>query len=209
MPHPEPERRTNAPPGSERLLAGFTPEQAQAVTHGAGPLLLIAGPGAGKTRTLTHRIAYLLESEQAHPDQILTVTFSVRAAGELRLRLADLLGQDRARGVTAATFHSVCARLLREHAHVFGRTEQYTIYDQGDMRRVVDWILSDKERGVIQEALARGGQPSSGEVQGALSLAKNELLSPAEIRTRSNYLAADLIAAVWEECERELRSSNA
>ena len=74
MPHPEPERRTNAPPGSQLLLAGLTPEQAQAVTHASGPLLLIAGPGAGKTRTLTHRIAYLLESEQARPDQILAVT---------------------------------------------------------------------------------------------------------------------------------------
>jgi ATP-dependent DNA helicase UvrD/PcrA len=145
MPHPEPERRTNAPPGT-RLLAGLTPEQAQAVTHGTGPLLLIAGPGAGKTCTLTHRIAYLLESEQARPEEILAVTFSVRAAGELRLRLADLLGQERSRHITAATFHSVCARLLPEHAHVFGRSERYTIYDQGDMRGVVDWILSDKDR---------------------------------------------------------------
>jgi DNA helicase-2/ATP-dependent DNA helicase PcrA len=107
MPHPNLERPSNAPPGTERLLAGLTPEQAQAVTHGNGPLLLIAGPGAGKTRTLTHRIAYLLESEQARPEQILAVTFSVRAAGELRLRLADLLGRERARRVTAATFHSV------------------------------------------------------------------------------------------------------
>src|ERR1700761_8900052 len=149
MPYLEPERHTDTPPGRERLLAGLTPEQAQAVTHGTGPLLLIAGPGAGKTRTLTHRIAFLLESGQAHPDQILAVTFSVRAAGELRLRLADLLGQERARRVTAATFHSVCARLLREHAHVFGRTDQYTIYDQGDMRRVVDRLLSVAERGQI------------------------------------------------------------
>ena len=92
MPGPNPERRTNAPPGSS-LLAGLTPEQAKAVTYGTGPLLLIAGPGAGKTRTLTHRIAYLLETGRARPDQILAVTFSVRAAGELRLRLADLLGQ--------------------------------------------------------------------------------------------------------------------
>jgi DNA helicase-2/ATP-dependent DNA helicase PcrA len=161
MPHPEPERPTNAPPGSERLLAGLTPEQAQAVTHGTGPLLLIAGPAAGKTRTLTHRIAYLLESEQARPEQILAVTFSVRAAGELRLRLADLLGQERARRVTAATFHSVCARLLREHAHVFGRTEQYTIYDQGDMRRVLEFLLSERSRTTLQQVLKEGGNRRS------------------------------------------------
>src|SRR5437763_9444912 len=140
MPHPEPGGREHAPPGPN-LLAGLTPEQAQAVTHGTGPLLLIAGPGAGKTRTLIHRIAYLLQTGQARPDEILAVTFSVRAAGELRLRLADLLGQDRARAATAATFHSVCARFLREHAQLFGRTDRYTIYDQGDLLRVVVWTL--------------------------------------------------------------------
>ena len=147
MTQPDPGARDHAPPGTDRLLAGLTPEQAQAVTYGTGPLLLLAGPGAGKTRTLTHRAAYLLASGRAQPWEILAVTFSVRAAGELRLRLADLLGETVARGVTAATFHSVCARLLREHASVFGRTERYTIYDQADMRRVIDWLLSDAERG--------------------------------------------------------------
>ena len=93
----DPGVRDHAPPGTERLLAGLTPEQAQAVTFGSGPLLLLAGPGAGKTRTLTHRAAYLLSSGQAKPWEILAVTFSVRAAGELRLRLADLLGETVAR----------------------------------------------------------------------------------------------------------------
>ena len=120
---PDPGVRDDAPPGTDRLLAGLTPEQTQAVTHGTGPLLLLAGPGAGKTGTLTHRAAYLLASGRAQPWEILAVTFSVRAAGELQLRLADLLGETVARGVTAATFHSVCARLLREHAGAFGRTE--------------------------------------------------------------------------------------
>jgi DNA helicase-2/ATP-dependent DNA helicase PcrA len=91
--------------------------------------LLIAGPGAGKTKTLIHRIARLLQTGAAQPWEILAVTFSVRAAGELRLRLADLLGERVARGITAATFHSICARMLREHASVFGRTENYTVYD--------------------------------------------------------------------------------
>src|SRR3954454_16502730 len=112
---------------ADDLLAGLTPEQAQAVSHGEGPLLIVAGPGTGKTRTLTHRVAYLLATGAAAPGEILAVTFSVRAAGELRLRLADLLGEHKARGVLAATFHSVCARLLREHATLFGRTEAYTI----------------------------------------------------------------------------------
>ena len=178
MTNPNPGVRDHAPPGPERLLAGLTPEQAQAVTFGTGPLLLLAGPGAGKTRTLTHRAAYLLASGRAQPWEILAVTFSVRAAGELRLRLADLLGETVARGVTAATFHSVCARLLREHAGVFGRTERYTIYDQADMRRVIDWLLSDAERGEIQRALADYGQPASAEVLAEISRAKNALLTP-------------------------------
>src|SRR5437763_6596034 len=101
----DPGVRDHAPPGTERLLAGLTPEQARAVTHGEGPLLLLAGPGAGKTRTLTHRAAYLIATRRARPQEILAVTFSVRAAAELRLRLAELLGESVARGVTAATFH--------------------------------------------------------------------------------------------------------
>ena len=209
MNHADPGVRDHAQPGPERLLAGLTPEQAQAVTYGTGPLLLLAGPGAGKTRTLTHRAAYLLASGRAKPWEILAVTFSVRAAGELRLRLADLLGETVARGVTAATFHSVCARLLREHAGVFGRTERYTIYDQADMRRVVDWLLSDAERGEIQRALADYGQPASAEVLAEISRAKNSLLTPDDYERSATHPAAPLVAAVWRECERELRRCNA
>ena len=205
----DPGVRDHAPPGTERLLAGLTPEQAQAVTFGSGPLLLLAGPGAGKTRTLTHRAAYLLASGRAQPWEILAVTFSVRAASELRLRLADLLGETVARGVTAATFHSVCARLLREHASVFGRTERYTIYDQADMRRVIDWLLSDAERGEIQRALADYGQPASAEVLAEISRAKNALLHAGRYERSTQHPGAPLIAAVWRESERELRRCNA
>jgi DNA helicase-2/ATP-dependent DNA helicase PcrA len=206
---PDPGARDHAPPGIDRLLTGLTPEQAQAVTHGTGPLLLLAGPGAGKTRTLTHRAAYLLASGRAQPWEILAVTFSVRAAGELRLRLADLLGETVARGVTAATFHSVCARLLREHAGVFGRTERYTIYDQADMRRVIDWLLSDADRGQIQRARADYGQPASHEVLAEISRAKNRLLMPDEYERATAHPGAPLVAAVWRESELELRRSNA
>ena len=209
MTQADPGVRNHAPPGTERLLAGLTPEQAQAVTFGSGPLLLLAGPGAGKTRTLTHRAAYLLASGRAQPWEILAVTFSVRAASELRLRLADLLGETVARAVMAATFHSVCARLLREHAGVFGRTERYTIYDQGDMRRVIDWLLSDAERGDIQRALADYGQPASAEVLAEISRAKNALLSPDAYERSTSHPGAPLIAAVWRESETELRRCNA
>src|SRR3954466_316727 len=127
MTHPHPGAALPRPSevGGDPLLAGLTPEQTEAVRHGPGPLLIVAGPGTGKTRTLTHRVAYLLATGAAAPGEILAVTFSVRAAGELRLRLVDLLGEQTARGVLAATFHSVCARLLREHATLFGRTDAY------------------------------------------------------------------------------------
>ena len=111
--------------------------------------------------------------------------------------------------MTAATFHSVCARLLREHAGVFGRTERYTIYDQADMRRVVDWLLSDAERGEIQRALADYGQPASAEVLAEISRAKNSLLTPEDYERSATHPAAPLVAAVWRECERELRRCNA
>ena len=189
--------RSAPPRAGDGLLAGLTAEQAQAVCHGTGPLLLLAGPGAGTTRTLIHRVARLLDSGLAAPWQILAVTFSVRAAGELRLRLADMLGEQTARGVTTATFHSVCARILREHAGVFARTEQYTIYDQAEVRRVIEWLLSDQQRTRIQRAMADHGRPAASEVLVEISLAKNRLLSPDSYEHAAGHPAAPLIAAIW------------
>jgi DNA helicase II / ATP-dependent DNA helicase PcrA len=191
------------------LLHGLTAEQAHAVTYGSGPLLIIAGPGAGKTRTLIHRIAWLLMSGLARPWEILAVTFSVRATGELRLRLTDLLGEQVAAAVTAATFHSVCARMLREDAALFGRTADYTIYDQADMRHVIEWLLSDSQRGAIQAGLDAYGQPASTEVAAEISLAKDRLLSPLVYERSARHPAAPLIAEVWRQAEEELRRSNA
>jgi len=196
---------TRAP---DALTRALTPEQRDAVRHGPGPLLLLAGPGAGKTRTIIHRIAYLLASRQAAPWEILAVTFSVRAAGELRLRLADLLAEEHARGVTAATFHAVCARMLREHAELFGRTDAYTVYDQADVRKVIEWLLSDAQRGAIQAALTDNGQPASAELLAEISLAKNRLLSP-DAYEQGRPGSRALVAAVWRELEVELRRSNA
>ena len=155
-----------ARPGAERCSPGSRPSRRAAVRHGPGPLLLVAGPGTGKTRTLTHRVAHLLATGRAAPREILAVTFSVRAAGELRLRLADLLGEQTARGVTAATFHSVCARLLREHAAVFGRTD--ALHDLRPGRpaaRDRARCSPTTPRAEIQQALARCGQPSAAELE--------------------------------------------
>ena len=197
------------PPPSDRLLAGLTPEQTQAVCHGPGVLLIVAGPGAGKTKTLIHRIAFLLAQGLAEPREILAVTFSVRAASELRLRLSELLGEQLAAQVRAATFHSICARLLREHAQLFGRGANWTVYDQVEVRRVVDWLLSERQRTAIQQGLADFGQPAASEVLREISLAKNRLLDPDSYEQSAGHPAAPLIAAVWRETEAELRRSNA
>ena len=191
------------------LLDGLTPEQRQAVLHGTGPLLIFAGPGAGKTRTITHRIAYLLASAQAIPTQILAVTFTVAAAGEMRERLAQMLGVEAIRGLTVATFHSVCARLLRAHAGAYGRGDDYTIYDQADMRKVVDHLLSDKDRTEIQHHLQHLGEAPAVEVLKEISLAKNRLWTPGHYAQHSQHSLAPLIAAVWSEAEEELKASNA
>ena len=99
--------------------------------------------------------------------------------------------------------------MLREHARVFGRTDAYTVYDQADVRRVIEWLLSDAERGQIQQALEDCGQPASAEVLGEISLAKNRLLSPESYERAAHHPAAALVAAVWRETEIELQRSNA
>ena len=197
------------PPLLDRLLAGLTPEQTRAVCHGPGVLLIVAGPGAGKTKTLIHRIAWLLAQRLAKPAEILAVTFSVRAASELRLRLAELLGEQTAAQVSAATFHSICARLLRDHAQLFGRAANWTVYDQIEVRKVVDWLLSDRQRTAIQQGLADSGQPASSEVLREISLAKNRLLTPDSYEQAARHPVGPLIAAVWRETESELQRSNA
>jgi DNA helicase-2/ATP-dependent DNA helicase PcrA len=204
-----------APPvrcgGPEEL----TPEQRAAVEHGLGPLMVFAGPGAGKTRTITHRIAHLLASEQADPTQILAGTFTVAAASEMRERLAQMLGIDTIRGLTVATFHSVCARMLRTHAGCFGRGEDYTIYDQNDLAKVVGHLLCDNERSALQfqlNALGAAGADRKGpaaQIVKAISLAKNRLWTPEHYVQHSQHPLAALIGAVWAEAEAELRACNA
>ena len=148
----------------------LTAEQRSAVTHGAGALLVFAGPGSGKTRTLTARIAHLLDSGRARPQEILALTFTVRAADEMRVRLVALVGHDRAAGVTVATFHALCARLLRPHAHLFGRSSAFSIYDQSDLARIVRDLLDDDPRAA--------GEPEgelAGSVVEQIALAKSRL----------------------------------
>src|SRR6202050_3314896 len=117
------------------LLEGLNEPQREAVTHGEGPLLILAGAGSGKTRVLTHRIAFLMYTDQAQAGEILAITFTNKAANEMRERVERLLGRS-TRGMWVMTFHSACARILRAEADRLGYTRQFTIYDQADARRL-------------------------------------------------------------------------
>jgi DNA helicase-2/ATP-dependent DNA helicase PcrA len=208
--------QTAVPPLPDaNLLEGLTHEQHVAVQHNTGPLMIFAGPGAGKTRTITHRIAHLLASGQAQPTQIVAVTFTVAAAGEMRERVAAMLGTDATRGITLATFHSLCARLLRAHTDWYARSEDYTIYDPADMAKVVSALLADTSRTALQEQVAACSLPGSaskapvGQILREISLAKNRLWTPKHYAANSRHPLAALIAAVWQESEHELEHSNA
>jgi DNA helicase-2/ATP-dependent DNA helicase PcrA len=118
----------------EALLAGLNPPQREAVTYGEGPQLILAGAGSGKTRVLTHRIAYLVATDAAKPNEVLAITFTNKAAGEMRDR-AELLVGPRIRAMWVMTFHAACARMLRVEAPRLGYTRQFTIYDQARCTR--------------------------------------------------------------------------
>jgi DNA helicase-2/ATP-dependent DNA helicase PcrA len=126
----------------ERLLAELNPPQRQAVTHGEGPLLVLAGAGSGKTRVLTYRIAYLLATGQAQPSEILAITFTNKAAGEMRERVEQLVGRV-SRLMWVMTFHSACARILRADAQRLGYKRAFTIYDEADSLRMVKRCLGE------------------------------------------------------------------
>ena len=119
----------------QELLEGLNEPQREAVTHGEGPLLILAGAGSGKTRVLVHRIAFLVYTDQAQAGEILAITFTNKAAKEMRGRVEQLLGRG-TRGMWLMTFHAACARILRTEAERLGYTRQFTIYDQADARRL-------------------------------------------------------------------------
>jgi DNA helicase-2/ATP-dependent DNA helicase PcrA len=130
---------------SERLLAGLNLHQREAVSHVDGPLLILAGPGSGKTRVIVHRVAYLLEVENVYPYNLLAVTFTNKAARELRERLDSLVGGQLARGLSVGTFHALCARWLRRDIKHLGRDPGFAIYDDNDQMDLVKQILQELE----------------------------------------------------------------
>ena len=183
---------------------GLSAEQQQVVDHGAGALLVFAGPGSGKTRTLTARIAELLAGGRAKPQEILALTFTVRATEEMRVRLTGLIGQPAASAVTVATFHSLGARILRLHAGAFGRTAAFSIYDADDVLRVICDVVADSQH--VDRDTPRD---LAKEVLTQIAMAKSRLWSPAILRDRAEHPDAERIAAIWEAVEHEMRQSNA
>src|SRR6059058_5186472 len=126
----------------ERLLEGLNPQQRAAVVHEGSPLLVVAGAGSGKTRVLTARIAYLLAARQVHPGQIMAITFTNKAAAEMKERVAALVGP-RANLMWVSTFHSMCVRVLRREAKTLGLTSNFSIYDADDSRRLITLVCRD------------------------------------------------------------------
>jgi DNA helicase-2/ATP-dependent DNA helicase PcrA len=124
------------------MLAGLNGPQRQAVVHEGSPLLIVAGAGSGKTRVLAHRIAYLLGARGVQPGEVLAITFTNKAAGEMKERVAALVGP-RARAMWVSTFHSMCVRILRAEAGKLGMKSSFTIYDQGDSVRLMTMVARD------------------------------------------------------------------
>ncbi len=125
-----------------QLLDGMNPQQREAVVHAGSPLLIVAGAGSGKTRVLTHRIAYLLAARGVQPGEILAITFTNKAAGEMRERVEDLVGP-RAKAMWVSTFHSACVRILRRESKLLGFTSSFSIYDSDDSQRLMALCCRD------------------------------------------------------------------
>jgi DNA helicase-2/ATP-dependent DNA helicase PcrA len=184
----------------DALLEGLNGPQREAVTFGEGPLLILAGAGSGKTRVLTHRIAYLLASGSVAPGEVLAITFTNKAAGEMRERAGILVGR-RVRAMWMMTFHSACARMLRAHAERLGYTRQFTIYDQADSRRQIKRCLD--ELGIDPKRFTPAAIGSQ------ISEAKNRLRDADAYAQMVGSYFEQTVADVFREYERQLHRMNA
>ena len=176
-------------------------QQKEAVLHTEGPLLILAGAGSGKTRVLTHRIAYLIEKQGVNPWNILAITFTNKAAGEMRERV-DKLGGFGAESIWVSTFHSTCVRILRRHIDLLGYDNNFTIYDSDDQKTLMKDVckLLQIDTKIFKERA----------LLGTISHAKDELITPEEFRIRAEGdFSQKKIAEVYEEYEKQLRANNA
>jgi DNA helicase II / ATP-dependent DNA helicase PcrA len=186
------------------LLEGLTPPQQQAVTTTEGPVLVLAAAGSGKTRVITRRIAYLINVVGIPPWQVLALTFTNKAAGEMRERVTHILGGSdsrQMRGLTVTTFHSLCARLLRRYAVAAGLKEDFSIYDSGDQSSLVKKVIEHCQ-------LSTANFPPRS-VLSAISNAKNQLMGPSEYAAAAMDFSSRNIAKIYVGYEKALRAANA
>jgi len=195
-----PAAATEAGERAERLLENLNPPQREAVEHGNGPLLVLAGAGSGKTRVLTHRIAYLVATGQAKPSEVLAITFTNKAAGEMRERVEGLVGR-LARLMWVMTFHSACARIMRAQAKRLGYTSRFSIYDEADSVRLVKRCLD--ELSIDPKRFA----PRA--IKAQISRAKNELRDAAAYREQVTSFYEQTAADVYELYEQRIHEMNA
>src|SRR3954453_22866160 len=196
----QPRQRAGRAVDVEALLAGLNDPQRAAVTHRGAPLLIVAGAGSGKTRVLTHRIAYLLAAGEVHPGEIIAITFTNKAAGEMKERVADLVGP-RARMMWVSTFHSACVRILRkEHTHV-GLKSTFSIYDADDSRRLMTMVAReldlDPKRYPARTLAAQ------------VSNLKNELIDPESYAARARGPVERAVAEAYTLYQRRLGEAQA
>ncbi|HEY3865488.1 MAG TPA: UvrD-helicase domain-containing protein [Solirubrobacteraceae bacterium] len=184
----------------KELLEGLNEPQREAVTHGEGPLLILAGAGSGKTRVLVHRIAFLVYTDQAQAGEILAITFTNKAAKEMRDRVERLLGRG-TRGMWLMTFHAACARILRVEAERLGYTRQFTIYDQADARRLTKRCID--ELGIDPKRYT----PAA--LHNQISAAKNKLLDAETYQQAVGSPFEEMVGEVYRLYERDLLRSNA
>ena len=185
----------------ELLTRGLNDRQREAVTHAGSPLLILAGAGSGKTRVLTHRIAYLLATGRARAGEILAITFTNKAAAEMRERAGTLVGDD-ARRMWVSTFHSACVRLLRYEHEAAGLSSSFTIYDAQDSQRLIQMVLK------AQDVDIKRFTPKM--VAARISDAKNELIGPARYaETAGKDPVSRIVADAYVEYDKRMRASNA
>ena len=182
------------------LLESLNPTQLDAVEHTEGPLLILAGAGSGKTRVLTHRVAYLLDQGLAAPEEVLAITFTNKAAREMKDRVALLVGPD-SRRMWVSTFHAFCARILRVHAEKLGYKREFTIYDGADQVRLVKRCIVELGKD------PKRFNPRSFQAQ--ISAAKNVLMAPDDFLRNTEGYIAENVAEVYELYQRRLYENNA
>ena len=183
------------------IYDSLNPMQQEAVFHTEGPLLVLAGAGSGKTRVLTHRVAYLIEEKGVNPWNIMAITFTNKAAGEMRERVDKIVGFG-SESIWVSTFHSTCVRILRRHIEELGYTTNFTIYDSDDQKTLMKQVFKTLD---IDPKLYKERNMMS-----CISSAKDELITPQEFELNAGGdFRLKKIAAIYKEYQSQLKKNNA